>query len=175
MVFISGRVPFSGLAGHGSVRCRTPDKYAESLEGMGEHVIDCGRLKAAVKHTIAASRVTPGSVTVPVRFIAKRPEAVGVAAFGPEIAGPLPAEDIPGRVAPGGTIIVPVACQEVDEERCLVEPPGPIPSASKDLSEEKPALFPVEEYLFLRSKGVAVSGRNRHPLDTQTHDKVEMV
>ncbi len=85
-----------------SIRARTPQRDIQSLKWMADGVINGGRLKAAMKHAVAAFGIPAHTIVIPVCTFHKDLETRGVFPVNPEITGPLPPEDVPGRVSPGG-------------------------------------------------------------------------
>src|SRR5581483_2606868 len=85
---------------HGAVGADARERHAERLQGPLHCIHDGGRLVAAVHHAVRAFLVVAGTVGVPIRLGHQLMEALGVT-LAQEIAGPLPAEIVPGRIAPG--------------------------------------------------------------------------
>src|SRR3989449_208959 len=89
----------------------------------GERVVHRRRLVPAVHHAVAALLVAAAApVVLPAGGLQKLLEGRGIA-FLQEIAGALPAEHVVGRVAPRSALEVPLAHEELQEQRRLVELP----------------------------------------------------
>src|SRR5690242_13926979 len=94
-------------AGH-----RGSDGVAEALP-RAEGVVDGGGLVAAVHHAVLALLVAaPAPVLLPARGLHQLLERGGVALL-QQIAGPLPAEEVVGRIAPRRALEVVLAHEEL--------------------------------------------------------------
>src|SRR5215510_14064775 len=90
----------------------------------GEGVVHGRRLVAAVHHAVAALLISAAlAVVLPARRLEQLLEGRRVALL-QEVAGPLPAEHVVGRVAPRRALEVLLAQEELQEQRRLVEPPA---------------------------------------------------
>src|SRR5713101_6879700 len=78
--------------------------HCRRLQGMADGVHDGARLVAAMHHAVGAFLVIPGAVAVPIGLLHQLLESLGIA-FTKQVAGPLPAKIIPGRIAPRGAAI----------------------------------------------------------------------
>src|SRR5687767_5277641 len=108
-------------------RTETPTRRAwrsaqlplEHLERVGPLRVDAqrrGRLVAAVDHAVLAALVLAAAVLRPVGVVHQAVEAA-VMLVGDEIARPLPALDVAGRVAPGRAGQLAPATQELQVHR----------------------------------------------------------
>src|SRR5215813_12364087 len=89
-----------------------------------ERVVHRGGLVATVHHAVAALLVAAAlAVVLPARRLEQLLERRRVALL-EQIAGPLPAEHVVGRVTPRRALELLLAHQELQEERRLVEPPA---------------------------------------------------
>ncbi len=83
----------------------TTEINPKSLEGMTEGVVDGGRFKTAVEHAVGTLGITTVAVVFPICFVHQGLEAWSIPFFCQQITRPLPAEDIPRGVPPGGARI----------------------------------------------------------------------
>src|SRR4029450_7632552 len=102
---------------------------------MHDRIRDGSRLVAAMRHAVGAFLVVPGAVVVPVGLGHELLERGGVA-LGEEIARPLPAKDIPGRITPRRAAILLIAGEEIEIQRGMAELPGALASLAP--AEDRP-------------------------------------
>ncbi len=123
-------------------------------------------------HAVAAFGVA-GFVAVarPVGRLDQLLERLAVA-FLQEVAGPLPAEDVVGGVAPRRAFVVHAALEEFDEVGREVELPGFF-AVFEDFAEELFRLFAFQKVLLIRGFLVGVARRDHHALDAEGHDFIE--
>src|SRR5262252_197853 len=141
------------------------DRVAESPP-RAERVIHRRGLVATVHHAVAALLVAAAlAVVLPARRLQQLLERRRVALL-EQIAGPLPAEDVEGRVAPRRALELLLAHQELQEERRLVEPPAAF-RVREDLREEIVRALRAQEVLLVRRLRVAVARRDHHPFDAE--------
>ena len=76
---------------------------------MSGQIVYRGRLKPAVEHAVGTFGIAPQAVVFPIGLIYERLETRGVALVQQKVTGPLPAEDVAGRVAPGSALIGPIS------------------------------------------------------------------
>ena len=81
---------------------RTAEIDTESLEGMPESIVNGGRFKTAVEHAVGTLGIATVAIVFPTRFVYQGLETGGIPFFRQQITRPLPAEDIPRRISPGG-------------------------------------------------------------------------
>src|SRR5205823_12405904 len=96
---------------------------------------DGGSLVAAVHHALSAFLVIAGAVGIPIRPFHQLLKGLGIT-FAEQIAGPLPAEIIARRIAPGRAVVGLVAGQEIEKKARLVERPGFAVLPLEDLAEQ---------------------------------------
>src|SRR6476659_10073132 len=142
------RGPLSGewnLRRHRSVGTNAAEAKRQRLERMTNGVLNRRCLVTAVDHAVRALFVVARAVGIPVRFfhqLTKRPRI----AFAQQIAGALPAEHVPRRVAPRRTAVLLVACEEIQEQAGLAERPGfAAATAAEDVAEERLRLCAAQE------------------------------
>src|SRR5882724_4579179 len=98
---------------------------------------------------LAAGIAALAAVRSPVRLLHQLAEGPGIPVL-EEIAGPLPAEDVVGGIAPGRALEVALAHQELQEEGRLVEAPAPLRRAEHPREQLVRPLAPQEEELELQ-------------------------
>src|ERR1700730_6705940 len=143
-----GPLPIEGnLGGHVAFGADAAESDLSELQRITDGVHYRGRLVAAVHHAVGALLVIPGAVGVPVGIFHKLLEGLRIA-LAEQIAGPLPAEIVPCRVAPGGAAVRLITSKEVEEEAGLIEGPAPN-TVSKDAAEELLGPAPVQKMLLI--------------------------
>src|SRR5581483_12101542 len=101
----------------------------------GERLLDGRRLEPAVDHAVAALLVAAAlAVPRPLGRLHEVLEGVRVPVL-EEVAGPLPAEQVVRGIAPRRALVLPLAHEELQEQRRLVEPPSPL-RVPQDAAEE---------------------------------------
>src|SRR5262249_6886667 len=109
----------------------------------------------------------------PIRLLHQLLEGLGVT-LSKQIAGPLPAENSAGRVAPRRTMVSLVAREEVEKHRRLVEGPfAPSIAAGKYRPEQLLGGGAVEEMLLVGSPLVGIAGGYGDPVDAELGDIIE--
>src|SRR5262249_35581308 len=93
-----------------------PQEHLQAVAELLVHAERRRRLVAAVNHTVFAARVLSIAVAVPVRIFQQSPKRRMVL-VGDEIARPLPALDVAGRVAPRRARQLALAAQEFQVNR----------------------------------------------------------
>src|SRR5947209_427016 len=150
---------------------RRGDGVAEAAPGAERKVHGRG-LVPAVDHTVPALVVAAlAAVVLPLRGLDQLLERRRVTLL-EEIAGPLPAEHVVGRVPPRRALVVALAHEELEEQRRLVELPAAL-RARQDPREQLVSALPAEEVLLVGSLRVAVARRDHHALDAEVHHGVE--
>src|SRR5436309_1611984 len=124
---------------------RRGNGVAEAAPGA-ERMVHGRGLVAAVDHTVPALVVAAlAAVVLPLRGLDQLLERRRVTLL-EEVAGPLPAEHVVGRVPPRRALVVALAHEELEEQRRLVELPAAL-RARQDPREQLvsalPALAPV--------------------------------
>src|ERR1700739_2834888 len=92
------------LGGHIAFGADAPKRDPRGLQRITNGVHYRGCLVTAVHHAVGALLVIPGAVSVPVGVFHPLLEGLRIA-FAEQIAGPLPAEIVPCRIAPGRTVV----------------------------------------------------------------------
>ena len=124
-------------------------------------------------HAVGAFLVIARAVFVPVRVLHQLLESLGVA-LAEQIAGALPAEYRPGRVAPRRAVIGLIAGEKIEEQTRLEQRPAWFsPSASEHVPEQLLGPRAIEEMLLVRRALIGIAGRQRDAIDTERHDAVE--
>ena len=130
-------------------RLRPPEPNHQSLDRMGERIHCRRRLIAAMGHAVGAFLIAAGAVAVPVGALHELLEGLGVA-FAEQVARPLPAEHVAGRIAPRRALILLIAGEEIEEQGRLVELPVACASAApEDLAEQLLGVAAVEKMLLV--------------------------
>src|SRR4030088_209881 len=89
---------------HRAVRADAARGNRQRLQGVADHVRYRRRLEAGTDHAIGALLIVADAVLVPFGIVHELAECLGVA-LAQQIAGLLPAEDRPRRVAPRRAVI----------------------------------------------------------------------
>src|SRR5271170_321592 len=140
---------------------------------MSERIIDRARLEAAMDHAIGAFLIPADAVGIPVGRLHQLLEARRVA-FAEKIAGPLPAENRSGRIAPRRAMVRLISRQEIKEQGRLIEGPLlPVAPASKNFAEQLFGAGAVEEVFLVRSALIGVARRNGDAFDAEPFRLVE--
>src|SRR4030095_16909267 len=175
--------PASGAQPSSVVSSVTPAPISEAPGHRGDggvaepaprckRVVHRRRLVPAVHHAVAALLVpAPPPVVLPARGLEQLLEARRVSLL-EEVAGPLPAEDVEGRVTPRRALEVLLAHQELEKQRRLVETAAPL-RIREDRREEVVRALGAQEVLLIGRLGVAVARRDHHALDAEIHHLVE--
>ena len=119
---------------------------------MPEQVIDRRALETAVGHAVVAARIAADAVAVPLRVLHQRAKARRIALVRHQIARPLPAEYVVGRIAPRRALVALVAGEEIQVQRRVVEQPAPprLPAAREDFAEQLLAVGAAEKHVLAR-------------------------
>src|SRR5437870_8730749 len=150
---------------------RRGNGVAEAAPGT-ERMVHGRGLVAAVDHTVPALVVAAlAAVVLPLRGLDQLLERRRVTLL-EEVAGPLPAEHVVGRVPPRRALVVALAHEELEEQRRLVELPAAL-RARQDPREQLVSALPAEEVLLVGSLRVTVARRDHHALDAEVHHGVE--
>src|SRR6185369_5365 len=119
-------------------------------------------------HAVLALGITAlVTVTVPVGLRHEFLEGVRVSVL-KQVAGLLPSENVVGRNAPGGALVIALTHQELEEERTLVEAPL-LTAIAQNLTIEFAGILLCKKVRLIRSLLVAVAGRDHHALDAEVH------
>src|SRR5216684_2799210 len=119
----------------------------------------CGRLISAMGHAVRAFFVAAGAISVPVRRIHQFGKRVCVT-LTEQVAGLLPSEDVPGRHAPGGTMIRLVAGEKIEEQTRMHEVPAFSAAQSEYAAEQLLGLASAQEMLLVGRPLVGIARRN---------------
>jgi hypothetical protein len=126
-------------------------------------------------HAVGAFLVIARPVSVPVGILHQLLEGLGIA-FAEQVAGPLPAEYRPRRVAPGRAVIGLIAGEKIEEQSRLEDRPARVSSlAAEDVTEQLLGLGAIEEMLLVRGALISIPGRHRDAVDIEPHDAIEEV
>src|ERR1700728_2175185 len=143
---------------------------------MAERVIDRGSLETTMCHAVVAARIAAHAVHVPRCIFHQRAKARRIALIGKQIARPLPAKYVVGRIAPGRALIGLVSREEIQEQRRMIELPRARfmrTALFEDIAEQLFAGTAAEEYALIRRVLIAESRRNSNAFDTERHRLVE--
>src|SRR5262245_54930926 len=131
---------------------------------------------AAMNHAIAAARVTAlVAVLFPLGRLDQFLKRLRVTVI-KQVTRLLPAEEVVIRVAPRRALVIDLAHQEFQEEDRLVElPPLAARRAQRaeNLFEKLFGLLAFEKVILIGRPGVAVTGRDCHPVNTEVHHLIE--
>ena len=105
---------------HGAFGADAAQADAQSLEGMSDGILNCGRFEAGMHHAVGALFVVAGAVGIPIGLVHQFVEGPRVA-FAEQIAGLLPAEDGARRITPRRAVVGLVAREEIEEQAGLTE------------------------------------------------------
>src|SRR2546426_6304157 len=126
---------------------RRGNGVAEAAPGA-ERMIHGRGLVAAVDHTVPALVVAAlAAVVLPLRGLDQLLERRRITLL-EEVAGPLPAEHVVGRVPPRRALVVALAHEELEEQGRLVELPAAL-RARQDPREQLVSALPAEEVLLV--------------------------
>src|SRR5438309_3418440 len=151
------------LGSHRARHPRTPQGGLQRLDRVSERVLHRRAFEAAVGHAVVALGVAPDAVLIPARILQQGSVAGRVAFIGEQVAGPLPTEDVIGRVAPRRALIGLVAREKIQEQPGMIEGPaaGAAAAAFEDLAEQPLARAAAQEHILPRSILIAVAWRDR--------------
>src|SRR5262245_42541643 len=124
-------------------------------------------------HAVGAFGIITNAVAIPVGLFHQRLECRRISLVHQQIAGPLPAEHIPCRVAPWRAAVTLVAGKEIQEQARVIEPPATLFAQSKNISEKLFARGSLNENVLLGRMLVTKTGRNGHALHADGHDLIE--
>src|ERR1700683_2526190 len=105
---------------HRARDARTTHPDLQGLERMAERVVDRRTLESAMRHAVVAARVLADAVLFPLGVIDQRAVARRVSLIGEQVAGPLPAEYVVRRIAPGRALIGLIAGEKIQEQRRMI-------------------------------------------------------
>jgi len=165
------------LGSHRARNPRAPQSGFQRLERVSERVIHRRALEPAVGHAVVAAGVASYAVVVPARVLQQGAVAGRVTFIGEQIAGPLPTEDVIGRIAPRCALICLIAREKIQKQRGMIEGPagagGAAATAFEDLAEQALARAAPQENVLPRSMLIAVAGRDRDAFDAELHRRIE--
>src|SRR6516165_12366311 len=108
-------------------------------------------------HAVGALLIVPSTVCIPVGFVHQLIEGTGVA-LAEQVAGLLPAEDGPSRIAPWRAMVNLVSGKKVEEQAGLAERPLCFTrTAVEDITEKLLGLAAIKEVLLVRCAFVGVA------------------
>src|SRR6185312_6259964 len=95
--------------------------HAERLDRMRERIVHCRALEPAMRHAVVTGGVASHAIVIPRGILHQRLECWRITLVSQQITGPLPAEDVVGRRAPGRALIILVAGEKVEEQPGVIE------------------------------------------------------
>src|SRR5919108_3648599 len=173
------RFPLRDGIGYRQLRRKSPlglwtaQENTHGLERVIYGVIDGSGFVAAMCHAVGAFRIVTGAVELPVSLFEQSFECRRVTLVHEQIARPLPAEHITGRVTPGCTAVRLVAREKIQKQAGVVEPPPVSLAEPENVPEELLARIALDEKVLARSVLIAEPRGNSHSLDPKSLDVIE--
>src|SRR5687768_7406511 len=149
---------------------RQLDRATEARPGS-KRVRDGRRFVTAMYHAVFTLVVSPSPVAFPIRRLQQFLECCDIS-FLEQVTRLLPAKYVVGGIAPWRALVFPLAHQEVQEQRRLIETPGPL-AIPQNTPKELMRATAFQEILLIRSLLIAVSRRDHHAFDAKLHHLVE--
>src|SRR6185437_10565434 len=131
-----------------------------SLERMCDCVIDGRSFVSAMHHAVGAFLVISGAVRIPIGFVHKLVERLGIA-FAKQIAGLLPSKYRPRRIAPRRAVVTLVSRKKIEKQARLAERPARGAPPAEYVAEELLCAIAIEKVLLIGRSLVSIARRNR--------------
>lgn len=129
-------------------------------------------LKTTMHHACFTPLVSVGTIPGPIRGRHQFLKSFSISVIY-QVAGPLPAKNIVGRIAPGRTSIVLSTREKIQIEFTVIENPLAHFTQLEQLSEELDGILTSRELALHRGLFVSKSRSDGHTLNTQSADKIQ--